>query len=91
MSRFNPRATQVLTRTDGGKLEAVSGRKLSNSRSSCSTSYCTPCHFDSTPFKGISGVMLALAGDRLLYLGDAEAARAGYPTCYFSSILAATS
>jgi hypothetical protein len=47
MSRFEPRATQALTRIDGGKLAAASGQKSSNSRNSCSTLCCTQCHFDS--------------------------------------------
>jgi NAD(P)-dependent dehydrogenase (short-subunit alcohol dehydrogenase family) len=38
MSQFKPRATQVLTRIDGGTLAAASGQKSSNSRNSCSTS-----------------------------------------------------
>jgi hypothetical protein len=33
----HPRATQVLTRIDGGTLAAASGQKSSNSRNSCST------------------------------------------------------
>jgi hypothetical protein len=47
-SRFNPRATQILTPTDGGKLAAASGQKSSSSRNSCSRSCCTQCHFSQT-------------------------------------------
>jgi hypothetical protein len=46
MSRFEPRATQVLTPIDGGKLAAASGQKSLNSRNSCSTSCCTQCQLD---------------------------------------------
>ncbi len=50
VSRFNPRATQALTRTDGGKLTAASGQKWSSSKNSCSTLFCIQCHFD--PMEG---------------------------------------
>ncbi len=53
MSRFNLRTTQVLTRTDGGKLAAASGQKASSSRSSCSRPFCTQCHFDIEPSEGM--------------------------------------
>jgi hypothetical protein len=53
VSRFNPRATQVLTRTAGGKLAAASGQKSSSSRSSCSMPFCTQCHFDIEPSEGM--------------------------------------
>lgn len=46
MSRFDQSATQILTRTDGGKLAPVCGQKSSSFRSSCSTSFCTHCHSD---------------------------------------------
>src|SRR5262249_28621743 len=46
VSRFDPSATQVLTRTDGGRLAVASGQKSSSSRSSCSRSFCTQYHFD---------------------------------------------
>jgi hypothetical protein len=54
VSRFTPRATRVLTPTDGGKPAAASGQKSSNSRNSCSTSCCTQCHFDIEPFLGLT-------------------------------------
>jgi hypothetical protein len=70
VSRFNPRATQVLTPTDGGKLAAASGQKSSSSRNSCSTSCCTQCHFDIDPFLGITRV--AFSADSFASLVRAE-------------------
>jgi hypothetical protein len=46
VSPLDPSATQVLIRTDGGKLAAASAQNSSSSRSSRSTSCCTRCHFD---------------------------------------------
>src|ERR1700681_130901 len=67
VSRFNPRATQVLTPTDGGKLAVASGQKSSSSKNSCSTSCCTQCHFDIEPFLGMPGACLTLgASDRVV-------------------------
>jgi hypothetical protein len=51
--RFNLRATQVLTRTDGGKLAAASGQKSSSSKNSCSRPFCTQCRFDIGPSEGM--------------------------------------
>src|SRR5271167_156458 len=62
VSRFNPRDTQVLTPTDGGKLAAASGQKSSSSRNSCSTSCCTRCHFDIEPFLGVTARAAFSAG-----------------------------
>src|SRR5262249_52895764 len=49
VSRFNPRATQILIPIDGGKLAVMSGQKSSSSKNSWSTSCCIQCHFDTGP------------------------------------------
>jgi hypothetical protein len=74
VSRFNPRATQVLTRTDGGKRAAASGQKSLSSRSSCSRSFCIQCHFDIEPFEGMRLVeriaIIGLVANQLLDAGQ---------------------
>jgi hypothetical protein len=51
VSLVSPRATQVLIRTDGGKLAAAFAQKSSSLRSFCWKSFCTQCHFEIEPFK----------------------------------------
>src|SRR5258708_33406938 len=48
-SQFAPRATQVLIRTDGGKLASASGQKSSSCRSLCSRWSFIQYHFDIEP------------------------------------------
>src|SRR5215469_16769055 len=80
VSLFNPRATQILTPTDGGKLAAVSGQKSSSSRNSCSTSCCTQCHFDIEPFLRVTTHAVFSAGSfASVVRAEGEPERAWHP------------